>query len=71
MFPNIATFALNVAQSVFLQPWIWFTRLLIGSGLTGIFLASLSLYLAYRFLVAPIFGGAGSDRARNHDKRIK
>lgn len=61
--------ALSIASRVFVQPWSWFTYLLRVTGMTGVFLAGLSMILAYKFLIAPIVGAGSSDRARRRDHR--
>lgn len=63
--------ALSIASWVFVQPWSWFTYLLRATGMTGVFLAGLSMILAYKFLIAPILGSGSSDRARKRDRRTE
>lgn len=71
MSPNIPTFALNIAEGALVQPWLWFSHLLANSGMTGIFLAALAMFLAFKFLVAPILGlhtSPSSDTAKKRKK---
>lgn len=42
----------------------WFVALMDGTGYGGIFLAMIFLMLAYRFLLKPVFGSGGSDKAK-------
>lgn len=69
MTPNISTFALSVAEKVFATPWVWFTQLLASTGLTGVFLAALSMFLAFKFLIAPFIGSTGSGSSDTAKKR--
>lgn len=48
--------SLQAAQS-------WFSQILNNSGMTGLFLGMIAIYLAVKFLIYPLFGGSsGSDR---------
>lgn len=40
----------------------WFEDILNATGMTGIFLAGIFLALLSKFILAPIFGSAGSDK---------
>ena len=42
----------------------WFVALLSGTGFGGLFLSMVFLWLAYKFLLKPVFGSGGSDRAK-------
>lgn len=48
----------------------WFTTLLDATGLTSVFLAGVGIFLVFKFLLMPLFGGArSSDKAKkNNDK---
>lgn len=63
--------ALAIAAKVFAQPWVWFSQLLESTGMDGVFLAVLSMYLAFKFLVAPLFGSRGDASSDTADKRRK
>lgn len=64
---------LGIAGLVFMQPWLWFSELLEATGMTGVFLAALAMYLAYKFLVAPFLGSSGSsdtaEQSNSHRRR--
>ena len=69
MLQNYTTFAISVAETVLVQPWLWFTQLLSSSGMAGTFLAALTMFLTFKFLVAPFIGSHGaSDTARQRKK---
>lgn len=60
---------LNIAGTVFVQPWLWFTTLLESVDMTGVFLSALSMFLAFKFLIAPFIGSSGgSDTVRKRKK---
>lgn len=42
----------------------WFVDVFIGSGAGGFYLGCVSVYLTYKFLLAPVFGDHRSDKAR-------
>lgn len=42
----------------------WFVFLLDGTGFGGVFLAMVFLWLSYKFLLKPVFGSGGSDKAK-------
>lgn len=71
MSPNVASFALSIAERVIVQPWLWFSHLLTSSGMTGTFLAALAMFLAFKFLVAPIMGVVSSPSSDTAKKRKK
>lgn len=55
------------------QVWIWFTRLLDSSGMTGVFLTMFSATVAFRLLAVPILGQrfkAGSDTADRKHREV-
>lgn len=61
--------SLGIAGAVFLQPWLWFSQLLQSTGMTGIYLASLVMFLAFKFLVAPFLGATGDALSDTAAKR--
>lgn len=42
----------------------WFVRIFNATGMVEIFFAFIFIIMAIRFILKPILGGAGSDRAR-------
>lgn len=42
----------------------WFVALMEGTGFGGVFLAMIFMWLLYKFLLIPLFGSGGSDRAK-------
>lgn len=42
----------------------WFVKIFNASGMVEIYFAFIFILLAMRFILKPILGGAGSDRAR-------
>lgn len=69
MVLNIPAFALTIAEGALVQPWLWFTHLLTNSGMTGIYLAALAMFLAFKFLVAPFLGATGDALSDTAAKR--
>ncbi len=61
--------AINMLNMVFAAVSSWFTQVLTASGGVGLFLGMLFILMTIRYLLAPLFGSAGSDRAkkRNND----
>lgn len=60
---------LNIAGTVFVQPWLWFSDLLAVTGMTGIYLAALAMVLAFKFLIAPFIGASGDALSDTAAKR--
>ena len=58
----------NQAISIFGQALAsvvgWFLQFLSADGLSDLFLSGVFLFLVGKFLLAPLFGSAGSDKAR-------
>ena len=60
------SYLIEFAMDVFLMPLIWFDELLEASDMSGWFIGMVLVFIAYRYLIAPIFGsshGRGSDSA--------
>ena len=59
-------------SSVFSACLNWFYDLLFASGAVEIFLAAVGIFMIYRFLLSPLFTGAGSsDKADKKQKTKK
>lgn len=64
--------ALEIAVRFFDAPLSWFDELLRMSGMWGFYFSILAMFVAFRFLVAPIlgvYGDALSDTARKSARK--
>lgn len=56
--------AASLFMRVFAQVFLWFEAMLTRGGALGSFIAAFFVFQVGRFLLGPIFGSAGSDKAR-------
>lgn len=62
---------LELFRMAFVAVSSWFTTTMNVSGMGGVYLASIFLTVLFARLITPIFGQAGSDRARGSKKSQK
>lgn len=55
---------MSLFGTAFAQVVVWFERILMATGMTGIFLAAFFLYLLFKFILSPVFGSSGSDQVK-------
>lgn len=55
---------INIFTNAFSAVSSWFTEVIDATGMGPVFLAAVFLVVLFRRLITPIFGQAGSDRAR-------
>lgn len=54
---------MSMLAQVFAQLVLWFELIMRESGFTGLFLAAVFLFFLGKYLLQPLFGSAGSDKA--------
>lgn len=60
MFSQAASLFMRIVA----QSFAWFENMLVKSGALGVFIAAVFIFQVGRFLLRPIFGSSGSDKAR-------
>lgn len=59
---------MNLFVTAFTAVSSWFTNVLDSSGMGAVFLGAIFISILFRRLIVPIFGYAGSDRAKKSNK---
>lgn len=55
---------INIFTNAFSAVSSWFTQVIDATGMGPVFLAAVFIVVLFRRLITPIFGQAGSDRAK-------
>lgn len=64
MNSSIPTYVFNFLNTGITTVVGWFSDLMVASNMTAVYLPLIFIFLIWRFLLSPLLGGAGSDKAK-------